>query len=234
MTQGIKMIGKIFENKNRLMLAVFLITIGSIIRVFLHNNLPGSPSIYITINGVTQPMFMLDLFFVIALISIISGLLLGGYYMFIVPISIMVITDAILGNNWILLFTWSGFAILGLIGYMLKTKKSLTLRHTPRILGAGIGGILLYDIWTNFGTWLGGWYTHTWEGLALCYTRALPFMFWHLLSTTIAITLVIVPIIYLKEHNVTIPDFQIKPLEKKISIAAPVVLMVIALISLIV
>lgn len=228
------MIGDIIENKNRLMLAVLLIAFGSIIRILLHNNLPGSPSIYITINGITQPMFMLDLFFVVAIISILSGLLLGGYYTFIVPISTMVITDIIIGNNWILLFTWSGFAILGLIGYILKSKNSLKIRHVPRILGAGIGGILLYDIWTNFGTWLGGWYTHTWGGLALCYTNALPFMFWHLLSTTIVMALVIVPIIYLKEHKVTIPEFQIKPLEKRLSIAAPIILMVLALLSLLV
>ena len=234
MTRGLKMIGDIIENKNRLMLAVLLIAFGSIIRILLHNNLPGSPSIYITINGITQPMFMLDLFFVVAIISILSGLLLGGYYTFIVPISTMVITDIIIGNNWILLFTWSGFAILGLIGYILKSKNSLKIRHVPRILGAGIGGILLYDIWTNFGTWLGGWYTHTWGGLALCYTNALPFMFWHLLSTTIVMALVIVPIIYLKEHKVTIPEFQIKPLEKRLSIAAPIILMVLALLSLLV
>jgi hypothetical protein len=146
----------------------------------------------------------------------------------------MMITDIILGNNWILLFTWSGFALLGLIGYILKTKKSLTIRYVPRILGAGIGSILLYDIWTNFGTWLGGWYSHTWEGFALCYTKALPFMFWHLLSTTIAMMFVIVPIIYLKENKITLPDFQIKPLEKRLSIVVPVILMVLALISLIV
>lgn len=228
------MIRNIFKNKNRLMIAVLLIAIGSIIRILLHNNLPGSPSIYITINGITQPMFMLDLFFVIALISLISGLLLGGYYTFIVPISTMIITDLILGNNWILLFTWSGFALIGLVGYILKTKKSLSVRHIPRILGVGIGAILLYDIWTNFGTWLGGWYTHTWEGLALCYTKALPFMFWHLLSTTIAMALVILPIVYLKEHKVTIPDFQINPFEKKISIAAPAILMLLALLGMLV
>lgn len=228
------MIGDIFENKNRLMLAVLLIAFGSIIRILLHNNLPGSPSIYITINGITQPMFMLDLFFVVAIISLLSGLLLGGYFTFIVPISTMIITDVIIGNNWILLFTWSGFAILGLIGYILKSKNSLKIRHAPRILGAGIGGILLYDIWTNFGTWLGGWYTHTWEGLALCYTNALPFMFWHLLSTTIAMTLVILPIIYLKEHKVTISEFQVKPLEERLSIATPIILMVLALLSLLV
>lgn len=228
------MMEKIIEEKNRIMLALSLIAIGSVIRILLHNNMPGSPSVYITINGITQPMFMLDLFFVVAIISIISGLLLGGYYTFIVPISVMVITDIVLGNTWILLFTWSGFAILGLIGYMLKTKKSLTMKRVPRILGVGIVGILLYDLWTNFGTWLGGWYTHTWEGLALCYTKALPFMFWHLLSTTIALTLVIVPIIYLKEQKITLPEYNIAPLEKRLSIAAPAILMVLALLSLVV
>ncbi len=146
----------------------------------------------------------------------------------------MIITDLVIGNNWILLFTWSGFAILGLFGYFLKRKKSLTVRHIPRILGVGIAGILIYDIWTNFGTFLGGWYSHTWEGFVLCYTNALPFMFWHLLSTTIAMILVIVPIVYIKEHKVALPEFQIKPFENKISIAAPVILMILALISLLV
>ena len=165
----------IFENKNRITLAILLISIGSIIRIVLNNNLPSPPSIYITINGLTQPMFMFDLFFIVAIISIVSGLLLGGYYTFIVPISTMIISDIVIGNNWIILFTWSGFAIIGVIGYILKTKNKMKIKHIPSVLGVGIGGILLYDIWTNFGTWLGGWgYAYTWEGLALCYTKALP------------------------------------------------------------
>ena len=225
---------EIFENKNRIILAGLLIAIGTIIRILLHNNIPGSPSIYITINGITQSMFMLDLFFVVAIISLLSGLILGGYYTFIVPILTMMISDIAIGNNWIILFTWSGFALLGLVGFVLKTKKSLTVKRIPRILGMGIIGILLYDIWTNFGTWLGGWYTHTWEGLALCYTNAIPFILWHLLSTTITMMIVIIPIIYLKEHKVTIPDFQVKTLEKRITIAAPAILMILAIISLIV
>jgi hypothetical protein len=224
----------ILEHRNRIMIATILIIIGSVIRILLHNNLPSAPSVYITLNGLTQPMFMLDLFFVVALISLISGLILGGYYTFIVPISIMVITDIILGNNWILLFTWSGFAILGLIGYILKTKNSFTMTRIPRIFGAGIAGILIYDIWTNFGTWLGGWYTHTWEGLILCYTKALPFMFWHLLSTTIAMAIIIVPLVYLKENKLTISQFNVKPLENKVTIIAPAIIMVLALISILV
>ncbi|RLF33956.1 MAG: hypothetical protein DRN16_00825 [Thermoplasmata archaeon] len=222
---------KLTVNKNRMMLGVLLIAIGVILRLLLHKNLPSSPSIYITINGITQNMFMLDLFFVVAIISILSGLLLGGYYTFIVPISVMIITDVIIGNNWILLFTWSGFALLGIIGYLLKTSNSLTVEKIPRVLGAGVGGILLYDIWTNFGTWLGGWYTHTFEGLVLCYTYALPFMFWHLLSTTITLTLVIVPIIYLKEHKITLPEYTVKPFEKHTSIAALALLLILSVLS---
>ena len=182
-----------------------------------------------------RPMFMLDLFFVVAIISLVSGILLGGYYTFIVPISVMIITDLIIGNNWILLFTWSGFAILGIIGYMLKVKNSLTIERIPRILGAGIAGILLYDIWTNFGVWLQGFgYAHTFQGLALCYTMALPFMLWHLLSTTIAIAVIVLPIVYLKEHRISLPEVSIHPFEKKTAIAIPAILMILAIISVLV
>lgn len=218
-------------NKSRVTLGAILIIIGVTLRLLLHNNLPSSPSIYITINGLTQPMFMLDLFFVVAVISILSGLILGGYYTFIVPISVMIITDLMIGNNWILLFTWSGFALLGFLGYLLKTSNSFTIEKIPRVLGVGVGGILLYDIWTNFGTWLGGWYTHTFEGLVLCYTYALPFMFWHLLSTTITLSIVIIPIIYLKEHRITLPEFTVTPFEKHTTIAALTFLMILSILS---
>ncbi|MDH7507389.1 MAG: hypothetical protein QHH15_06375, partial [Candidatus Thermoplasmatota archaeon] len=121
----------IFENKNRIIYAILLIAIGVITRIILHNNLPSPPSIYITINGLTQPMFMFDLFVVVAIISLISGLILGGYYCFIVPISVMVISDIFIGNNWIILFTWSGFAIIGFIGFILKTKNRTSIKHIP-------------------------------------------------------------------------------------------------------
>ena len=227
------MINKIIENKNKIMIAISLIAFGSIIRILFHSSLPAFKSAYISLNGITQPMFMLDLFFVVAIIAILSGLLLGGYYTFIVPISVMIITDIAIGNNWILLFTWSGFAVIALIGFLLRSKKSLTYRNIPTFLGAGIAGILVFDIWTNFGTWLGGFgYAPTLGGLATCYTMALPFMLWHLLSTTIALTLILIPIIYLKEHKLKLPEVKINPAENKISFAIPLVLIMLALLSL--
>ena len=227
------MIKNMFMKNKRIIIGIMLIAIGVILRITLHGNLPASPSVFITINGITQPMFMLDLFFVVAIISLLSGIILGGYYTFIIPISIMAISDIIIGQTWILLFVWSGFAIIGLIGYIMKKKNILSIKRTPTILGLGVGSILLYDIWTNFGTWLGGpqWgYTYTWSGLALCYTKALPFMFWHLLSTTIAIALIIIPVVYLKEHKLKLPEFTINPIERHVTIAVPAILMIIAII----
>lgn len=204
------MIGKILDEKNRIIAALTLIILGVICRVLL--------------KGV-----MMDVFFIIAVVSILSGLLLGGYYTFIVPISIMIITDLIIGNNMIFLFTWSGFAILAAIGYLLKSKQSLTIKKAPMIIGSGIAGILIYDLWTNFGCWL-GWYPHTIQGLTTCYTVAIPFTLWHLITTTIALTVVIIPLTLLNKDT----DINIKPLKKHTTIAIPALLMAAAIISLII
>jgi hypothetical protein len=225
-----KMIEIIKNNISKIVTASVLIIMGVVGRLTLSELLPSSPSFYITLNGVTQPMFMMDLFFLIAVISILSGLLLKSYYVFIVPISIMLITDIIIGNNYIFLFTWSGFAMIGLIGYILKIKNKFTIQKIPLLFGAGIGSVLLYDLWTNFGCWL-GWYPHNLQGLSLCYTLAIPFTLWHLLSTTIAITVIVLPIVYLKEHDFIKLDYSIKPIEKPItfSLLASIMFLSVAL-----
>ncbi|MCD6467929.1 MAG: hypothetical protein J7L32_01260 [Thermoplasmata archaeon] len=210
------MLSKILDEKERLFGAVILITAGVLGRIYLRGFLPNTPSWYITLNGVTQPVFMMDLFFVVAAISLLSGLLLGGYYTFIVPLSTMIITDLYYGNTYIFLFTWSGFVMLGLLGFILQSKTKLSLKKTPLILGAGVGGVLLYDLWTNFGCWL-GWYPHNLSGLALCYTVAIPFTLWHILSTTMILSATIIPILYLKEHGILKIEHTIKPLEKTLT-----------------
>ncbi|MEF8879330.1 MAG: DUF6580 family putative transport protein [Candidatus Thermoplasmatota archaeon] len=222
------------EEYYRPLAAVVLIAAGVIGRLSLNQLLPETPSIYITLNGVTQPMFMMDLFFVVAVISIISGLILGGYYTFIVPISVMTITDVIIGNNFVMLFTWSGFIILGLIGYILKNKNSFSLNKTPTILGSSIAGVLLYDIWTNFGCWLGGMYPQNLNGLILCYTMALPFTFWHLLSTSILMASIIIPVLLIKEKGLIKTDFQPSLFEKRATIATSLIFFSLVLCSAIV
>lgn len=184
----------------KILIATTLILIGVFGRIFFRNLLPATPHIYIDINGLTQPLLMMDMFFIVAIVSILSGMLLGKRYSLLVPFTIMLITDIYYGNSFILLFTWSGFMMLGLIGHLLKEKvgiNRISILVTPL---AGAGGVILYDIWTNFGCWL-GWYPHSLEGLMLCYTLAIPFTLWHLLSTVSGLFVVSVITVVWKEHS---------------------------------
>ena len=198
--------------------ALSLIIIGVAGRIFLRNFLPNTPHIYITLNGITQPVFMMDMFFVVAAISLFSGILLKGYYSFIVPLSVMLITDLYYGNTYIFLFTWSGFAFIALVGYFTKKGLAFNPKSVVKIAGAGVGSILLYDAWTNFGCWL-GWYPHTLNGLTACFVLALPFTLWHLVSTTSLITALSIPLLYLKEKT---PEFHAvkKPMETYVAVIA--------------
>ena len=203
-------------DKKKMMLIVTLIVTGVVGRLTLHQFLPPSPDVYINVNGVVQPLFMMDLFFLIAIISMLSGFLLDKRYSILIPLSVMFITDMIIGNNFILLFTWSGFAMIGLLSYLLKSRGKFNPQSKSLIFGTGVAGVLLYDLWTNFGCWL-AWYPHTFDGLVLCYTLAIPFTLWHLLSTTVAMVAIVLPIVYLKEHNVLKPSSSPKPTKKPIA-----------------
>ena len=209
--------GKIMNKKMGLMLV--LIIAGIFGRLTLGELLPPSPDIFINLNGITQPLLMMDLFFLIAIISMLSGFLLDRReYSLLVPISIMLVTDLIIGNNLIFLFTWSGFAMIALLSHVLKSRGAFCVQRKSMIFGTGIAGVLLYDLWTNFGCWL-LWYPHTVKGLILCYTLAIPFTLWHLLSTSLAIAFVVLPVVYLKEHWTDIK--MLKPLynlSKKLSL----------------
>ena len=216
---------RLLDNKHRIIGAFILIIAGVLGRIYLRNFLPNTPSWYITINGITQPVFMMDLFFVVAVISLLSGLLLRGYYTFIVPFLIMLITDIYYGNNYIFLFTWSGFILIALLGFLISNRKS-TL-NIPIVIGTGIVGVLLYDLWTNFGCWL-GWYPHTLNGLILCYTVAIPFTLWHLLSTVAAISVIVIPAIYLKEHGLLNINYVSTPTETKVTTLLSAALMVLS------
>ena len=216
------------HGRNRILAALLLIAAGAAGRIFLRSILPNTPHIYLTINGITQPVFMMDMFFVVAAISLFSGILLGGYYTFIVPMAVMGITDIYYGNTYIFLFTWSGFALIGLMGYLGGRNLSFNAKSVARVAGMGIGSVLVYDIWTNFGSWL-GWYPHTLGGLTTCFTLAIPFTLWHLLSTTALVAVLSVPALYVKEN---VKHISIKPFEHYTAITASAFLALLGLLSL--
>ena len=86
------------------------------------------------------------------------------------------LTDLIIGLHGVILFTWGSVALIGLISDKLKKN------FFNRILGALLGALIFYII-TNFGVWTLGSYTYDISGLLLCYTLAIPFFGYSLIST---------------------------------------------------
>lgn len=228
-------------DRKKIGLAAILITVGVLGRIILHdffNNIFNP----ISTNGYSLP---LDVFFVIATVSIFSGILLGKYYAIIVPVCIIALTDLfyafinpINAASWttsLFLFTWSGFVVLALMGNRAKRKTSLNLTFIPRLLGASALSIIFYDLWTNFGFWLlyskMGFYAQNIEGLSVVYIGGIPSMIWHLLSTSLAITAVAVPMIYLKEHKLLQKEPIINPMERYVIASVVAVLMVSSIIT---
>jgi hypothetical protein len=226
-------------DKQKIILAGLLVAIGVILRIALHDYF----------NGIANPWAefgYLDVFFVTAVVAIVSGILLGKYFTIIVPLSVLIITDIFyalvdpaaniaLYTSWLFLFTLSGYVIMALLGFYTKKKSKLNITFFPKILGAGVIGVIIYDLWTNFGFWLSyskmGWYPQTLEGLGSVYISGLPFMLWHIISTAIALTVVAIPLIYLKEHRILKTDFVLKPFEKYSIAGATAVLMVLSIVS---
>ena len=103
--------------------------------------------------------------------------LLGLRYLPILILS-FIITDLFIGFHGVTLFTWGSVAIIGLFSkYFIKSILS-------RISGALIGAFVFFLI-TNFGVWSLGTYGYTVEGFILCYTLAIPFFAYNIISTSI-------------------------------------------------
>ena len=199
-------------NTQRLMLALILIGVGIIGRICLKDLIPSGSS-----------FCMFDMFAVVAVMALLAGCLIGGVYSLIVPACIMFLSDLYLGNNSILLFTWSGFAFVGLMGYALKNRVNYSAKFIGALTGMGIGSVLVYDFWTNSGWWY-LFYPHTVNGLMLCYIMALPFTVGHLISTSIIVPLVSIPAVYIHKYGLPKIDTVIKPVEHYVTICLTILL----------
>ena len=103
--------------------------------------------------------------------------LLGVRYLPILVISFL-ITDFFIGFHSVTLFTWGSVIFIGL------SAKFFLQNIYTRISGALLGALIFYII-TNFGVWSIGSYAYTLDGLILCYTLAIPFFAYSLISTFI-------------------------------------------------
>ena len=88
------------------------------------------------------------------------------------------ITDFFIGFHSVTLFTWGSVILIGL-----SSRFFLSSVFT-RVSGSLLGACIFFLI-TNFGVWSMGSYGYTIEGFILCYTLALPFFAYRLISTFI-------------------------------------------------
>jgi len=86
------------------------------------------------------------------------------------------ITDMIIGYHSGTHWTWGSIFLIGLVSpFFIKNIKI-------RICGALLGACTFFVV-TNFGVWASGMYGYTYEGIIKCYTMAVPFFTYSLLST---------------------------------------------------
>mgnify|MGYP001302857611 CR=1 FL=1 len=109
---------------------------------------------------------------------------------FVASISVIVISDLVLGNSAIFLFTWSAFIVgllLSSLLRMIKQKGSKDAILSPiEFVGSGIVNVLFFYLWTNLGVVLvSGMYPLSIFGLSQSYINALPFLGNQLISVAI-------------------------------------------------
>jgi len=88
------------------------------------------------------------------------------------------ITDLIIGYHTGTHWTWGSVLIIGLIARYFS--KNIIFR-----LAGALCSALLFFLITNFGVWTSGMYDYTLNGLLVCFTLAVPFFAYSLISTFI-------------------------------------------------
>jgi len=181
-------------------------------------------------------------FEVIMVVTFLAVMVLRSPLALVVPLASMIGSDLLIGNpifvgnqmNRIVLFTYSGFAIIALINLFNKERLwsglgQLRLKTAGLVAGLGVGFVLLYDIWTNMGWWY-LMYPHDASSLALVFSAGLPFMVYHMISgvvTFLAIGLPVLMYVAKKKDSMHLQPFKLKTIHK-----VPVVLLVLGLVAL--
>jgi hypothetical protein len=103
-----------------------------------------------------------------------------------VPMLGMLLSDLLIGMyDWrVMAFVYAGLAIPALLGRLLRAETPSfeqpglrSLVRVGKLAGAATGSALIFFLLSNFGVWAAeGMYAHTAQGLAICYTVAVPFL----------------------------------------------------------
>ena len=91
---------------------------------------------------------------------------------FLIPISAMLLSDAILGFHSMMPVIYACFLAAVVIGSMLRRRT----RSPLAILAGAFASATLFFVVTNFWVWaMSSMYPHSFAGLTMCYVAAIPF-----------------------------------------------------------
>jgi hypothetical protein len=195
----------------------------------------GTLGRYILVNSDIPPNFE-----IIMVITFLAVIFIKPTIAIFVPLFSMIFSDILLGNtifvgsqmNRIVLFTYSGFALIALINVFnrerfKKSFENIKIKNISIAAGLGIGFVLIYDVWTNFGWWY-LIYPHNLSSLSGVFIAGIPFMIYHLISGVITFVFIALPIIALvsSKTDIRLP-MNIKNIHK-----IPVVIIVLCLVAL--
>ena len=137
------------ERENVRPLAMSLTVLGAILRLLPH------PPNFAPVGGM----------------SLYAGARLRGWQAFVLPLVLMAVTDPLRGGYSVATpFVYLSFMISVWIGRRLQSTES-----PLRIGAACLVCSTQFFVISNFGTWLGNWYPHTFAGLTQAYVAAIPF-----------------------------------------------------------
>ena len=110
-------------------------------------------------------------------LSFYVPVLFGLRYIPVLLVS-FVITDLVIGYHSGTHWTWGSVLVIGLMSQYFS--KNINLRLVGSLFGA-----FIFFLITNFGVWISGMYGLTVNGLIECYTLAIPFFTYSLISTAL-------------------------------------------------
>lgn len=169
-------------NKFKITIAIALIIFGILGRLFL-------------VKYVGIPNFE-----IITALALVSAFYLGRTWGLVVPLSVMAITDVAIGNNPILLFTWSAFAMIAIFGMIFKKLDIKSSKYQVLgLTGVGVISSVFFFLYTNFGWWLmTNMYAHNLDGLIQAYIMGLPFFKNNLVGNLIFVPMFSGAAVYIK------------------------------------
>jgi uncharacterized protein DUF6580 len=120
----------------------------------------------------------------VMLMSVLASMYLGKKWGVALAILVLALSDLVIGNTMIMVFTWSAFGVIAFGGSMIKNWQG-----NKKVVAAGSYGLasaMWFYGYTNLGVWLvSGMYQKTFEGLIKCYVMGLPFLRIHAVSSVL-------------------------------------------------